>query len=132
VAVTYSLNPNHADAAWDAGVTVAGRVSFGMNSPNKDTGYRSGNFAYLETAVVKVSGNWAVGANLLGIQQVTDDTGTGAPADGSRYRNYGAGPFVSYKIPGQDAGFNLHYSQNFASRNALVAKTLQLRFIKAW
>lgn len=31
-----------------------------------------------------------------------------------------------------DAGFNLQYSQNFGGRNALVAKSLQLRFVKAW
>ena len=132
VALTYSLNPNHTDAAWDAGVTVAGRVSFGINTSNKETNYRSGNFVYAETGLIKVINNWAFGANLLAIQQVTDDSGTGAPANGSRYKNYGAGPFLSYKIPGQDAGFNLQYSQSFGSRNALMSKTLQLRVIKAW
>ena len=132
VAVTYNLNPNHAAADWDAGVTIAARVSFGINSVNKDTDYRSGNFVYAETGLVKVMGSWAVGSNLLLIQQVSDDTGTGVAANGNRYRNYGVGPFLSYKIPGMDAGFNLQYSQNFGSRNALVAQSLQLRFIKAW
>ncbi len=79
-----------------------------------------------------MSGSWADGANLLAIQQVTDDTGTGAAADGNRLRNRSFGPFVSYKLPGKDAGFNLHYTQNFGSRNSLVARALQLRFIKAW
>lgn len=132
VAVTYALNPNHSASDWDAGVTLAGRVSFGINSTNRDTAYRSGNFVYAEAGAVKVMGNWAVGANLLAVQQVSDDTGVGAPAGGNRYRNYGAGPFVSYKLPGKDAGFNLSYSQNFGGRNALVAQTVQLRFIKAW
>lgn len=132
VAVTYSLNPNHTAASWDAGVTVAGRVSFGINTINKDTNYRSGNFVYLEGGIVKVSGNWAFGANLLSVQQVTDDSGSGATLGASRYRNDGVGPFLSYKLPGQDAGFNLQYSRNFGSRNALVAETVQLRFIKAW
>ncbi len=132
VAVTYALNPNHTDSAWDAGVTVAGRLSYGINTTNKETDYRSGNFVYAEVAVVKVMGNWAAGTNLLTTQQVTDDSGTGAPADGSRYRTYGFGPFLSYKLPGKDAGFNLQYSDNFGARNALVAKSLQLRFVKAW
>ena len=132
VAVTYSLNPNHGDAAWDAGVTVAGRLSYGINSRNKDTDYRSGNFVYGEVGVVKVSGNWAYGANLLTTQQVTDDSGTGATLGANRYKTYGVGPFLSYKLPGKDAGFNLQYSDNFGGRNAIVVRSLQVRFVKAW
>ena len=132
VAVTYSLNPNHADSSWDSGLTVAGRLSYGINSSNLETEYRSGDFVYTEAAISKVSGNWAIGANLLAIQQVTDDSGTGATAGGNRYKNYGFGPFLSYKLPGKDAGFNLHFSRNFGSQNALVSESLQFRFIKAW
>ena len=133
VAVTYNLNPNHAAADWDAGITVAARLSYGINSINTDTDYRTGNFVYGELGLIKVVGNWAFGSNLLLIQQVTDDTGSGVPAGGNRYRNHGVGPFLSYKIPGMDAGFNLQYAQNFRARNALVvSQSLQLRFIKAW
>ena len=132
VALSYALNPQQADPSWDAGVTVAGRVSFGMNSPNQDTNYHSGNFFYTELAVAKVVGNMAFGANLLSINQVTDDVGLNVPGDGGRYKNVGFGPFLSYKLPGKEAGFNLQYGRNVSSRNALVANTLQLRFIKAW
>ena len=131
VAVTYNLNPKHSDSTWDAGVTVAGRVSYGMNTTNKATDYKSGNFLYAEGGIVKVSGNWAYGMNLLSLQQMSDDTGTGATL-GKRYKTYGGGPFVSFKIPGQDAGFNLHYASNFGGENAIVSKVLQLRFVKAW
>ena len=132
VAVTYSLNPNHTDANWDSGVTVAGRLSYGINSSNLETDYRSGDFVYTEAAISKVTGNWAFGANLLAIQQVTDDSGSGATMGANRYRNYGFGPFLSYKLPGKDAGFNVHFSRNFGSQNALVSESLQFRFIKAW
>jgi hypothetical protein len=132
VAVTYALNPNPADTAWDSGVTVAGRLSYGINTTNKDTDYRSGNFVYAELGVVKVVGNWAFGGNLLTTQQVSDDTGQGVAADGNRYSVYGFGPFLSYKLPGKDAGLNLQYSDNFGASNAVVAKSLQLRFVKAW
>ncbi len=132
VALTYSLNPNHTDSNWDSGVTVAGRLSYGINSSNLETDYRSGDFVYTEAAISKVSGNWAIGANLLAIQQVTDDSGSGALSGGNRYRNYGFGPFLSYKLPGKDAGFNLHFSRNFGSQNALVSESFQFRFIKAW
>lgn len=132
VALTYSLNPKQTDASWDSGVTVAGRLSYGINSSNLETDYRSGDFVYTEAAISKVSGNWAIGANLLAIQQVTDDSGTGTTAGGNRYKNYGVGPFLSYKLPGKDVGFNLHFSRNFGSQNALISESLQFRFIKAW
>jgi hypothetical protein len=132
VAVTYSLNPNHADTSWDSGVTVAGRLSYGINSSNLETDYQSGNFVYTEAAFSKVTGNWAFGTNLMAIQQVTDDSGTGATLGANRYKNYGFGPFLSYKLPGKDAGFNLQFSRNFGSQNALVSESLQVRFIKAW
>jgi hypothetical protein len=54
------------------------------------------------------------------------------PAGGNRYKTNGVGPFVSFKLPGKDAGVNLQYSDNFGGRNAIVAKSLQLRFVKAW
>lgn len=140
VAVTYNLNPNHKDTSWDSGVTVAGRISYGMNSTNTETDYRSGNFIYTEVGVVKVAGDWAFGANLLSTQQVTDDTspvvGTSClgsvDAAGCRYKTYGVGPFVAYKLPGKDAGFNLQYNENFGGSNAVVVKSWQLRFVKAW
>ena len=132
VAVTYNLNPKHSDETWDSGVTIAGRVSYGMNTRNKDTDYKSGNFIYSEGGIVKVRGDWAYGVNVFAIQQVSDDTGSGATLGGNRYRTNGVGPFVSFKLPGKDAGFNLQYSDNFGGRNAIVAKSLQLRFVKAW
>jgi hypothetical protein len=132
VAVTYNLNPKHTDSAWDAGVTIAGRVSYGINTRNKDTDYKSGNFIYSEGGIVKVNGDWAYGLNVFSIQQISDDTGTGATLGGNRYKTNGVGPFVSFKLPGKDAGFNLQYSDNFGGRNAIVAKSLQLRFVKAW
>lgn len=140
VAVTYNLNPNQKDDAWDSGVTVAGRISYGMNTTNKDTDYRSGNFIYTEVGAVKVSGNWAFGANLLSTQQVTDDTGPVVGTSclgtvdgaGCRYKTYGAGPFMAYKLPGKDAGFNLQYNANFGGSNAVVVKSWQMRFVKAW
>ena len=132
LAATYSLNPKHTDSAWDAGVTLAGRVAYGSNGKNKDTNYKSGDFVYLEAGIVKVMGDWAVGANLLSVQQVSDDSGAGVPVGTGRYKNFGAGPFVAYKLPGKEAGFNLHYSENFGSRNAIVARTVQMRFIRAW
>ena len=132
VAVTYALNPDQRSADWDSGVTLAGRVSYGYNTTNNDTDWRSGNFVYLEAGAIKVTGNWGFGANLLSTRQVTDDSGSGALLGANRYSTYGYGVFAAYRIPGKDSGFNLQYSDNFGGQNAQVTRALQLRFIKAW
>jgi hypothetical protein len=135
VAFTYNLNPSQAHQDWDAGVTIAGRVSYGVNTVNKDTRYKSGNFVYSEGAIVKVSGDWAVGMNVFSTQQVTDDTYSGTDTTkivNGRYKTLGGGPFISYKIPGQDAGLNFQVNNNFQGRNAINVKSYQLRLIKAF
>jgi hypothetical protein len=135
VAFTYNLNPSQTGKDWDSGVTVAGRIAYGMNTENKDSHYKSGNFVYAEGAVVKVSGDWAGGLNLFSTQQVTDDTYSGTEASkviNGRFKSLGGGPFISYKIPGQDAGLNFQMNTNFQGRNAISAKSYQVRLIKAF
>lgn len=132
VALNYALNPDPASTAWDKNVSLATRLSYGINSSNKDSGYRSGNFLYLEGAVAKAIGNWAAGLNLSRVQQTSDDSGSGVGADGNRTRNNSIGPFLAHKIPGQDAAFNLQYSHNFDSRYALVGNALQMRYSRSW
>jgi hypothetical protein len=135
VAFTYNLNPSQAHQDWDAGVTIAGRIAYGVNTVNKDTQYKSGNFIYSEGAIVKVSGNWAVGMNVFSTQQITDDTYSGidtAKIINGRYKTLGGGPFISYRIPGENAGLNFQVNNNYQGKNAINAKSYQLRLIKAF
>jgi len=133
VAFTYALGGGGADGFnWAEGVTLAGRASYGVNSKNRDTDYKTGNFVSFEGAAVKVMGAWAVGANLLALRQLTDDRAGGVAVADSRYRNNAVGPFVAYRFPGRDIALNVQYSQSFGERNALVARTLQFRLVGAW
>ena len=132
VAFTYNLNPNHSHQDWDAGVTVAGRVAYGVNTRNKDTDYKSGNFVYSEAAIVKVAGDVAFGFNLSATEQVTDDSQGAVKTLIGRYKNYAAGPFFSYKFPGQDMGLNFQMNRNFSGKNAIDVTSYQLRLIKAF
>jgi hypothetical protein len=135
VAFTYNLNPSHAHQDWDAGVTVAGRLAYGVNTRNKDTLYKSGNFVYSELAIVKVTGDVAFGFNLSATEQVTDDNYSGTDTTKTligRYKNYASGPFFSYKFPGQDMGINFQMNRNFSGRNAIDVTSYQLRLIKAF
>jgi hypothetical protein len=135
VAFTYNLNPNYSNQDWDAGVTVAGRIAYGINTENKDSKYKSGNYIYTEAAIVKVLGDTAFGLNLFSTQQVTDDRYTGTDITkeiNGRYKTLGGGPFFSYKFPGQDMGINFQINRNFAGRNAIDVTSYQLRLIKAF
>ncbi len=131
VGFTYALE-SPGESHWAHGMTLAGRAVYGVNSTNRDTDYRTGNYAAVEGAVVKVIGAWAAGANLLALRQVTDDRAAGVAVADSRYRTNAAGPFVAYKLPGRDMALNLHWSQSFGGRNALVSRTLQLRVVGTW
>jgi hypothetical protein len=133
VAVTYSLNPNHTSEDWDRGITVAGRVSYMINGTNSDTDYRTGNLLYTEAAIVKVmpGARLAFGTNIFHTHQMTDDSGSGLGTNPLvRYQVSGIGPFLSFKLPDQNAGFNLNYTKNFAAHNAQYGSYLQLRFVK--
>lgn len=139
-AVTYALDPNHSENTFDKGVTLSGRLGYGTNTRNKDTSYKSGDFIYGEVGILKVTGPWGFGGNLLRTQQITGDDGPtasatclgGVDANGCRYSTWGISPFLAYKLPGKDAGFNLQYTHNFGGRNAIQVNAVQLRFIKAW
>lgn len=132
VAFSYNLNPSQAHQDWDAGVTVAGRVAYGINTRNKDTDYKSGNFVYSEAAIVKVAGDVAFGFNLSATEQVTDDSQGAVKTLIGRYKNYATGPFFSYKFSGQDMGLNFQMNRNFSGRNAIDVTSYQLRLIKAF
>jgi hypothetical protein len=43
-ALTYALGPDEGASSWSRGVTLSGRVAFGISITNQGTQYRSGNF----------------------------------------------------------------------------------------
>ena len=124
----YNLDPKER-------ITVAGRVAYGFNTVNKDTQYKSGNFVYAEGAIAKVIGDVAFGLNVFSIQQISDDSYSGTDKKiviNGRYKTMGGGPFISYKLPGQDMALNFQISNNFKGENAIVVKTYQLRLMRAF
>ena len=130
---TYSLGDNlKPDGTVFSGITVGGRMAYGWNSKNKDSDYKTGQFFNAEIAAEKVNGNFAFGVNVFALIQTTDDSGAGAPDMPFRYRAYGAGPFIAFKLPRRDIGLNFTYNSTFSARNAQVARVISLRLIKAW
>lgn len=127
----YSFGPRSESEIY-SGFTVGARIAYGWNSENRATKFRTGQFVNAEVAAEKVYGNIAFGGNLWALVQTTDDTGAGVPEVGGRYRAFGMGPFVAYKLPGQNVGLNLGYSDTLYSQNGQASRAVSLRLIKAW
>jgi hypothetical protein len=113
-------------------LTVAGRLSWGTNSTNGDTQYRSGNFAVVEGSVLKkLNAGPVVGVNLLAIRQTTDDRSNGVAVPSQRYRNNSVGPFLAWPMDSRTA-VAVQVAQTFGGRNALVSRSVQVRASRAW
>jgi len=73
--------------------------------------------------------------NVFSIQQISDDSYSGTDKTiviNGRYKTMGGGPFISYKLPGEDMALNFHVSNNFKGESAIVVKTYQLRLIRGF
>lgn len=99
----YTFRPtvqySHIGDGWDFG----GRVSFSMNTKNKDTDYRSGNYLNFDWMVMKsLSDAFRVGLAGYAVIQTTKDTKEGALTSsdqltvGKRGQVWGVGPALAY------------------------------------
>ncbi|WP_161712556.1 SphA family protein [Allorhizobium undicola] len=75
-----------------------------FNTRNNDTDYKSGTEFVFDYAVGwNFDAHWRVGAVGYYLQQLTDDTGPTAAADGHRGKGFSIGPSLTYTInPGQE------------------------------
>jgi hypothetical protein len=127
----YTLRPT-LQAAWQVtpSVGMAGKASVGLNSPNRDSRLRSGNWAVLEAAAAYRTPLGPVGLHLLQAHQLQDDRGN--PYGASRFAMTGAGVFMTTRIPVIDAALNLQYLDTLRSRNAKHGSYMQLRLTKVF
>lgn len=72
------------------------RVIF--NTENPETDYRTGNELVIDYAIGWNFDKWRVGAVGYYLQQLTDDSGPTAPADGHRGKGFAIGPSISYSF----------------------------------
>jgi hypothetical protein len=110
----------------DNGLTLAARASWGTNTTNRATHYRSGDFAVLEGALRKDWRRLGAGVNLVAIRQIEDDRLNGVTLPNLRLRNNAAGPFVSWRLS-RDTVLTLQHSRTFGGRNAQVSNTTFVR-----
>lgn len=120
-AVAYNPSPN-----W----TLGARGSLAINTRNKDSQIRSGDYAALDLAAAYRSPIGVFGPHVVTIQQFTDDEGGTMGAN--RFRSTGAGFFFTTLVPSIETAVNLSYMKTLSSRNALSGEFYQLRISKAF
>lgn len=111
-------------------LTLGGRASLGLNSPNTDNGIRSGNFYALDLAAAYLTPVGVVGPHVVVLNQYEDDQGGALGAN--RLSSTGAGLFFTTRIDAIGAGLNISYMKTVDSRNSLSGSFFQVRVSKAF
>lgn len=127
----YTLRPA-VQAAWlpRADLSVAGKLTVGINTRNKDTGLRSGNWVGLETALAYMTPIGPVGLHSVHVQQTQDDGGN--PLGSARFRSNNVGLFFTTKLPVIDAVVTVQTMKTTDSRYAKHGTFQQIRVIKVF
>lgn len=125
----YTLRPA-VQLTWQATpeVALASRLTLGINSRNRDTDVRSGNWASLEAAAGWRTPVGVVGLHGIRMQQVQDDSNN--PWGPSRFRMTTVGAFFTTRVPVIEAVLTLQYMAATASENAKHGRFSQLRLSK--
>ncbi|SIQ33899.1 Uncharacterized conserved protein [Rhizobium sp. RU35A] len=98
-----------------------------FNTKNTDTDYRSGTELVIDYAVGWNFGPWRLGAVGYYLQQLTDDTGPGAAADGHRGRGFAIGPSVTYTFnPGLQVSAS--WQHDLVAENRAQGDTVWVNF----
>lgn len=80
------------------GLEFATTARFIFNTKNTDTDYKTGTEFVWDYAIGWNIEKWRIGAVGYYLQQVTDDTGPTAPADGHRGKGFAIGPSLTYSF----------------------------------
>lgn len=124
----YTLRPS-IQASYQATekVGLAGKLSFGFNSRNRDSGVRSGNWASLEGAAAYMTPIGPIGLHAVYVDQFQDDKGNVfGPA---RFKTSNAGAFFTTKLPGADGAVTLQIMRTVSSRYAKAGSFAQVRAV---
>lgn len=125
----YTFRPA-AQVAWlpRPDVSLAGKVTFGINTRNQDSRVRSGNWVGLEAAIAVMTPLGPVGVHGIHVQQVQDDSRN--PIGDARFRSNNVGVFFTTMLPTVDVVMTLQTMRTFDSRYARHGSFQQVRLLK--
>lgn len=109
-------------------LALSARLGLGLNTKNRDNGWRSGNWANAELALGYKTSLGVIGVHTIQLRQTQNDSGTIYGAN--RYRTDNAGVFLTTLVPGINAALTAQYMKTFSSRNAIEGDYVQLRLSK--
>jgi hypothetical protein len=119
VQATYLLTP---------AVAISGKLTWAVNTRNRDNQLRSGNWAGLELAAGYKTPVGVLGVHGLRVQQHQDDSNN--PWGSGRLWSTNMGVFFTTKLEAIDAAITAQYMATTDSRNSKHGSFSQLRMIK--
>ncbi|RTL31069.1 MAG: transporter [Burkholderiales bacterium] len=109
-------------------LSLATKLTVGINSRNEDNQLRSGNWVGLEAALAYMTPLGPIGLHSVVVRQVQDDSGNSYGA--MRYASTNAGVFFTTRIPGLDAVMTLQNMRTVDSQYAKHGTFQQVRIVK--
>jgi hypothetical protein len=109
------------------GCELSAKLMYDVNTENRETDYDSGDEFHTDVTLGKHWGGFAAGLNGFYYQQVTDDTGPGAPEDGNKGKQIGWGPAINYQY--KMANLTVKYQDEIETENKPEGSRLWLKVI---
>ncbi len=104
----WTFEPDVAVSYLDNGWDFTAKAVFDINTKDTDTDYQSGTVFYLDLTASKNIGKWNVGIGGNYTQQISNDSGFGAPssaAGGGKIEHVLVGPLVGYNFGPAEVDF---------------------------
>ncbi|MGY4830374.1 SphA family protein [Sphaerotilaceae bacterium SBD11-9] len=104
--------------AWENGLEAGTRVTYSINSRNRDTDVRSGSYLHADwSGMYRADDNWKFGLQGYVLKQFTKDDGPNVAEHGNKAQTLGAGPVLAYLAQSGNWALDLKWMQEFAVRN---------------
>lgn len=107
-----------ASRVWENGFEIGGRATYSINSINRETDVRSGQYLHADwAAMYRANDLWRFGVQGYVLKQTTNDHGPGVEAHGNKVQALSAGPLVAYTSESGTWAVDMKVMQEFAVRN---------------
>lgn len=117
-----------ASRVWENGVELGARFTYSINSTNRDTDVRSGQYLHADwAAMYRANDLWRVGVQGYVLKQTTNDSGPGVAEHGNKAQALAAGPLVAYTSESGTWAVDAKVMQEFSVRNRPEGQLAWLR-----
>ena len=117
-----------ASRVWENGLELGLRATYSINTTNRDTDVRSGQYAHVDwSGMYRVNDQVRVGLQGYLLKQATDDKGPGVAEHGNKVQALGAGPVVSYIAESGTWAVDAKVMREFSVRNRPLGTTSWVR-----